>query len=137
MNNLKSIIVYSTVFIVLTLGITFIIIKINQPQELNCATPDPIPFCGTNANASGKAVEGKQLFNSNCAACHSLDRKLTGPALRNIDSLQLFHWLTYKNEKLDTTKMDEMKIDYHKIMWGKRFSEIDIKQLFEYCKNYK
>ena len=27
----------------------------------------------------GDAAKGKQLFNQNCAACHSLDRRMTGP----------------------------------------------------------
>ncbi|UJH68374.1 c-type cytochrome [Allomuricauda sp. SCSIO 65647] len=31
----------------------------------------------------GDPVKGKQLFNQNCAACHALDRKMTGPALAN------------------------------------------------------
>ena len=31
-------------------------------------------------------VKGKSLFNTNCAACHNLDRKMTGPALRNIEA---------------------------------------------------
>ena len=30
--------------------------------------------------------KGKTLFNTNCAACHALDRKMTGPALRNVQS---------------------------------------------------
>ena len=39
------------------------------------------------SNASGgDAVKGKQLFNQNCAACHALDRKMTGPALRNVEA---------------------------------------------------
>lgn len=33
----------------------------------------------------GDAVKGKQLFNQNCAACHALDRKMTGPALANFE----------------------------------------------------
>jgi mono/diheme cytochrome c family protein len=28
--------------------------------------------------------EGEVLFNANCASCHNLDRKLTGPALRGV-----------------------------------------------------
>lgn len=32
----------------------------------------------------GDAVKGKQLFNQNCAACHALNRKMTGPALANV-----------------------------------------------------
>lgn len=31
-------------------------------------------------------VKGKSLFNTNCAACHHLDKKMTGPALRNVES---------------------------------------------------
>src|SRR5690606_15024486 len=36
-------------------------------------------------DAGGDPVKGKQLFNQNCAACHSLDRKMTGPALANVE----------------------------------------------------
>ncbi len=32
----------------------------------------------------GDATKGKQLFNQNCAACHALNRKMTGPALANV-----------------------------------------------------
>lgn len=39
------------------------------------------------ADASGgDAAAGKNLFNQNCAACHSLNRKMTGPALANVES---------------------------------------------------
>ena len=33
----------------------------------------------------GDPVAGKSLFNANCAACHKLDKKMTGPALRNVE----------------------------------------------------
>ena len=33
----------------------------------------------------GDAVKGKALFNANCAACHQLDKKMTGPALRYVE----------------------------------------------------
>ena len=33
----------------------------------------------------GDPVVGKSLFNANCAACHQLDKKMTGPALRNLE----------------------------------------------------
>ena len=29
---------------------------------------------------------GKTLFNANCAACHKLDKKMTGPALRHVEN---------------------------------------------------
>ena len=38
------------------------------------------------ADLGGDPVVGKQLFNQNCAACHALNRKMTGPALANVES---------------------------------------------------
>ncbi|MGE5944653.1 MAG: cytochrome c3 family protein [Flavobacteriales bacterium] len=34
----------------------------------------------------GDPAKGKSLFNANCAACHQLDKNMTGPALRNIEA---------------------------------------------------
>ena len=31
-------------------------------------------------------AKGKSLFNANCAACHQLDKKMTGPALRYVET---------------------------------------------------
>ncbi len=39
-----------------------------------------------DAAVGGDAVKGKQLFNQNCAACHALNRKMTGPALANVET---------------------------------------------------
>ena len=36
-------------------------------------------------DVAGDPAAGKQLFNQNCAACHALDRKMTGPALANVE----------------------------------------------------
>ena len=36
--------------------------------------------------SGGDPVKGKQLFNQNCAACHALNRKMTGPALANVET---------------------------------------------------
>ncbi|MBT8180554.1 MAG: c-type cytochrome [Eudoraea sp.] len=36
--------------------------------------------------AAGDVAKGKQLFNQNCAACHALNRKMTGPALANVET---------------------------------------------------
>ncbi|MDD7885597.1 c-type cytochrome [Flavivirga sp. 57AJ16] len=33
----------------------------------------------------GDPAKGKSLFNANCAACHQLDKKMTGPALRHVE----------------------------------------------------
>ena len=41
-------------------------------------------FCGTVSPLDESTKFGKQLFNANCAACHKLDSKSTGPAFRGI-----------------------------------------------------
>ena len=40
----------------------------------------------TSLSAQGDPAKGKSLFNANCAACHQLDKKMTGPALRNVET---------------------------------------------------
>jgi len=47
----------------------------------------PEAGAGTEVAATGGDVaKGKQLFNQNCAACHALNRKMTGPALANVET---------------------------------------------------
>lgn len=59
----------------------------DQPQETTAAAADPAAADGAAGGAvAGDAVKGKQLFNQNCAACHALDRKMTGPALANVEA---------------------------------------------------
>jgi mono/diheme cytochrome c family protein len=41
----------------------------------------------------GDPVAGRQLFNSNCAACHQLDRRGVGPALRGMSEKYEKEWL--------------------------------------------
>ncbi|MEK6152063.1 c-type cytochrome [Flavobacteriaceae bacterium 3-367] len=49
-------------------------------QETGTATAETAEASG------GDVAKGKSLFNQNCAACHSLNRKMTGPALANVES---------------------------------------------------
>ncbi|EGV42684.1 c-type cytochrome [Bizionia argentinensis JUB59] len=44
-----------------------------------------LAFSTSLSAQEGDPVTGKSLFNSNCAACHQLDKKMTGPALRNVE----------------------------------------------------
>ena len=55
------------------------------------ATTTPAP--AATATAGGDAVAGKALFNANCAACHALDKKMTGPALRGVSAKYDMPWL--------------------------------------------
>ncbi len=48
-------------------------------QEQEVAAEENIDSTG------GDPVNGKSLFNQNCAACHAMNRKMTGPALANVE----------------------------------------------------
>ncbi len=45
-----------------------------------------LTFSTTLFAQEGDAGKGKTLYNANCAACHKLDAKMTGPALRNVET---------------------------------------------------
>lgn len=53
------------------------------------ATPAAAPA----ASSGGDPVKGKEIFNTNCAACHKLDAKATGPALRGVGAKYEKAWL--------------------------------------------
>lgn len=70
-------------------------------QEAPAATAAPAPTMAATpskgdvapmAASGGDAVKGKELFNANCAACHNLDRKMTGPALRGVSGRHKKDW---------------------------------------------
>ncbi len=44
-------------------------------------------------SAQGDPVNGKSIFNANCAACHKLDKKSIGPALGGITEKRDTEWL--------------------------------------------
>ncbi|TWO34069.1 c-type cytochrome [Seonamhaeicola sediminis] len=44
-----------------------------------------LAFTTSLSAQEGDPAKGKSLFNANCAACHKLDKKMTGPALRNVE----------------------------------------------------
>tara|TARA_B100000809_G_scaffold22902_1_gene20078 strand:+ start:46138 stop:46359 length:222 start_codon:yes stop_codon:yes gene_type:complete len=44
-------------------------------------------------SAQNDVVIGKKLFNSNCAACYKLDKKLIWPALVNISERRELTWV--------------------------------------------
>ncbi len=45
-----------------------------------------LAFTTTLSAQEEDPAKGKSLFNANCAACHKLDKKMTGPALRNVET---------------------------------------------------
>lgn len=66
--------------------LVFLLFSISTFAQEVVAEEMAAPAEATDAAASGDATAGKALFNQNCAACHALNRKMTGPALANVES---------------------------------------------------
>ncbi len=80
----------------LALSLTFSLTSLSQTATP--AAPAATPATATAAPAApaatggGDAAAGKTLFNTNCAACHNLDKKMTGPALRGVSGRHAKDW---------------------------------------------
>ncbi len=85
--------------------------------------------------------EGKNLFNSRCLLCHSLDQVKLGPPLRNITKERAPEFIM--NMLLNTTLMEQddpavkdLKKTYNKIsMTNPRFSQQQARAVLEYLRS--
>ncbi|MFN3755230.1 cytochrome c [Flavobacterium sp.] len=127
----RKILVSASIFLIFIISLFYIFYNNSEPKKFVCKIGANLPVCGTK-NLSPEAEQGKQLFNSTCAACHKLDAKSIGPALRNTDSIVFEKWLNYKNLKIDSLKFDKLKIDYHRNLSKKNFTESELKKIYAY-----
>ena len=59
-----------------------------------------VVFCGISSgqeldSPSDDPLAGKKLFNANCAACHKLNKKAVGPALKGVTAKYEKEWLYF------------------------------------------
>jgi cytochrome c2 len=50
-------------------------------------------FLKSPANANPDPIDGKSIFTGRCAACHNVNKTLTGPALSGIDERRSMDWI--------------------------------------------
>lgn len=133
MKQIRQILIVSISAVILLIGIILYQILTHKPvSDLECF-PQAF-FCGTvGPELTENQKEGKEIFNRNCAPCHKLDIRSTGPALRNIDSLVFIKWILPKNHKIDTAKIERLGVDYHRTMFKEYVSEKDLMLLIDYC----
>lgn len=74
-------------FFSLTLMLAFSLTSFAQDAAPAGVTETPVAAQGADP------AKGKELFNSNCAACHKLDAKSTGPALRGVAEKHEMAWM--------------------------------------------
>lgn len=91
-------------------GLFLFTIIIRQEQQFVSKVKEPIVFCGTSLIYNEYEGEGRQLFNTNCAACHKLDKNMTGPALRNVgkkyDSITIINFIHGKETQIQNEDYD-------------------------------
>ena len=105
------------------------------------ATPAAAPA----ASSGGDPVKGKEIFNTNCAACHKLDAKATGPALRGVgakyEKAWLYKWIHNSADLIKSGDADAVKVfeANNKIpMTGfPQLSEADIDNIIAYTMEEK
>lgn len=93
----------------------------------------------------GDPVKGKALFNLNCAACHKLDSKSTGPALRGVaakfEREWLYKWIRNSSELIKSGDAQAIKIfeENGKVAMNSfpQFSTTDIDNILAYTSQEK
>lgn len=87
-----------------SLSLTLIFSLTSFAQDPAAAPAATEAVAAPAATADGDPVKGKELFNANCAACHKLDAKSTGPALRGVaakhDKAWLYKWIHNSSEMI-------------------------------------
>jgi len=66
------------------------------------------------SGGAGDAAKGKELFNTNCASCHKLDARSTGPALRGVadkhDRQWMYKWIHNSSELIKSGDPEAVKL---------------------------
>lgn len=93
-----------------------------------------------------KAQDGKALFSQNCAACHAIDKKLTGPALFGVqdrwtDQKKLYSWIKNNQAFLKTGDPYANKLynEYNKTAMNlfPNLTDAEIGAILKYVKDWK
>ncbi|WP_313804993.1 c-type cytochrome [Flavobacterium sp.] len=111
--------------------------------SLNSFAQDPA--AAAPAAGAGDPVAGKAIFNANCAACHKLDAKMTGPALRGVaekyDKEWLYKWIKNSGELVKSGDAQAVKVyeEYSKVAMTAfpQLSNADIDNILAYTSQPK
>ncbi|WPR71811.1 cytochrome c3 family protein [Flavobacterium sp. NG2] len=95
----------------------FLSFALSLAFSLTSFAQEAAPVAATEAPAAsqgGDPVKGKELFNSNCAACHKLDAKSTGPALRGVaekhDMAWIYKWVRNSSDMIKSGDAAAVKL---------------------------
>ena len=101
---------YLSLALMLTLSLT----SFAQDAATPAATATPAEATTAPAAQGGDPIKGKEIFNTNCAACHKLDAKATGPALRGVgakyDKAWLYKWIKNSADLIKSGDAQAVKV---------------------------
>src|SRR6476646_290611 len=117
-DNSISVILIFSLALMLNFSLTSSAQEAPKTPAASVTATAPSPSAGTAAPApaaaAGDPVKGKALFNANCAACHKLDSKATGPALRNVserhDMAWIYKWVHNSSEVIKSGDAAAVKL---------------------------
>ncbi len=126
-----NVLLFSSVIIIVIVCLT-LYLSFYQNTNPSCGTRSDVFICGTET-ISEESQAGKTIFNSNCAACHKLDAKATGPALRATDSIKYWKIMTQNRIKIDTTETNKFAKEYHQSFF-QNLTKQDLENIYSYIK---
>lgn len=128
-------------FLILFLTFSHLVAVAQAPAAAPAAVdPAAAPAAAAAPAGGGDPVAGKALFNANCAACHKLDAKMTGPALRGVaerlDREWLYKWIKNSSDLIKSGDAYAVKIfnEYNKSVMTNfpQLSNADIDNILAY-----
>lgn len=130
--------------LLLSLSLTLIFSLTSFAQD-PAAAPAAPAAAAPAATSGGDPVKGKELFNANCAACHKLDAKSTGPALRGVaakhEMAWIYKWVHNSSEVIKSGDPVAVKLfeeNNHSVMTPfPQLAEADIDNIIAYTSEVK
>jgi len=127
---------YVSLALMLSLSLTSYAQDATPAAPAATATPAAAPAVAQG----GDPVKGKEIFNTNCAACHKLDAKATGPALRGVgakyDKTWIYKWVHNSADLIKSGDAAAVKIyeEFNKVPMTAfpQLSEADIDNIIAY-----
>ncbi len=131
---------HKSIFKVVTLSLSLLLSVSFSSFAQDAAATAPAAEATAAPAAGGDAAAGKALFNANCAACHKLDAKMTGPALRGVaerrDRAWLGKWIRDSKGLIASGDADAIKIfeEFSKVAMTAfpQLSDADIDNILAY-----
>lgn len=106
----------------LAFSLSFSITSYAQEAAAPAVAAAPADAAAAPAAGAGDPVKGKELFNTLCAACHKLDSKSTGPALRGVadkhDRAWIYKWVANSSAMIKSGDPEAVKLfaEYKSVM---------------------